>query len=269
MKTPQTRRFPVSRQGGRKRADPDRVAVEEPLEIRVRTGGTKKAATIGVTMRTPGGDRELAVGLLFSEGVVRRRGDVAEVACGPADSDPGGVVTVQLADEVDFDAGRLSRHLLTGSACGVCGRTTLDMLWQAGVRPFAERLRPDPAVLEILPDRMRAAQTLFDMTGGTHAAALFDLAGTLLEIREDVGRHNAVDKVVGRLLMSNRIPAPAGILAVSGRASYELVQKSLAAGIPCLAAVGAPSSLAVELAAEFRMTLVGFLGARGGNVYSG
>lgn len=253
----------------------DRVAAEEPLEIRLgyETGDGRTESSVSITMRTPGNDAELAVGFLFTEGILRSNDDIAFVKpCGPPAADTGNnnVVRVELESGIDVDLGRLQRHFYTTSSCGVCGKTSLDALRVSGAKKLhVGDARFDRTMLAALPDKLRAAQETFEETGGLHAAAAFDTAGDIIVSHEDIGRHNAVDKVVGTLLSRGRIPAGDLGLMVSGRASFELMQKALMAGMPLLAAISAPSSLAVDLAREFNMTLVGFL--RGGqfNVYAG
>jgi FdhD protein len=246
----------------------DVLAVEEPLEIRLdaTVGNGPVRRTVAVTMRTPGHDTELAVGFLFGEGIVRDRSEIDHV--GPR-GDSGNVVLVGLVRGADVDLPRLERHFYTTSSCGVCGKTSIDALRTASRHPLP---LGEPIVgatlIHSLPGALRAAQPTFDATGGLHASALFDLAGRLHSVHEDVGRHNALDKAIGAELLAGRLPAHDRVLLVSGRASFELVQKAVMAGIPILVAVGAPSSLAVQLAACAGMTLIGF--ARDGrfNVYS-
>lgn len=247
---------------------PDTLAAEEPLEIRLN--GTPLA----VTMRTPGDDFALAVGFLVSEGVVGRADEVARIAyCAGAQVDGGNtynVVDVRLAPGVPVPDHSLRRHVYTTSSCGVCGKASLDAVRTTARWPLEEGptgLTPD--TLALLPERLRAAQRIFDRTGGLHAAGLFTPEGEPLDVAEDVGRHNAVDKVVGRALRHDRLPLTGTLLAVSGRASFELAQKALMAGVPVLTAVSAPSSLAVDLAVESGLTLVGFLRGRSMNVYAG
>ncbi|MGW1120448.1 formate dehydrogenase accessory sulfurtransferase FdhD [Streptomyces tanashiensis] len=247
---------------------PDTLAAEEPMEIRV--GGRP----LTVTMRTPGDDFDLAAGFLVSEGVVRSAEDVAGIRyCAGATSDGGNtynVVDVVLAPDVAAPDASLERNFYTTSSCGLCGKASLDAVRTTAAWSVAEDpLRVGPEVLSALPDRLRAAQKVFDRTGGLHAAGLFSAEGELLCLREDVGRHNAVDKVVGHALRSGLLPLRGTVLMVSGRASFELVQKAVMAGIPLLAAVSAPSSLAVDLAAESGLTLVGFLRGTSMNVYCG
>jgi FdhD protein len=246
---------------------PDLLAVEEPLEIRMgwAVGGQREHRAVSVTMRTPGHDPELAVGFLFTEGIVSEPRDVAGVhRCRV-----GNVVRVDLRPGVAVDLARLERHTYTASSCGVCGKASLAAVRVAiRHRPPAARPTVDPRVVGRLPAALRAAQTIFDRTGGLHAAALFDPAGTLLLLREDVGRHNALDKLIGGEFLAGRVPLSERILLVSGRASFELVQKAAVAGIPVVAAVGAPSSLAVELASEFRLTVLGFVRPDRFNIYA-
>lgn len=246
---------------------PDTLAVEEPMEIRV--GG--RALT--VTMRTPGDDFDLAAGFLVSEGVLHAADEVVGIRyCAGATADGGNtynVVDVALAEGVAPPDASLERNFYTTSSCGLCGKASLDAVRTSAAWTVAEDpLRIGPEVLTALPDRLRAAQRVFDSTGGLHAAGLFTADGEMLCLREDVGRHNAVDKVVGHALRSGLLPLRETVLMVSGRASFELVQKAIMAGIPMLAAVSAPSSLAVDLAAEGGLTLVGFLRGASMNVYT-
>ncbi len=253
----------------------DWVAAEEPLEIRLgySVPGGRTAASVSITMRTPGNDEELATGFLYSEGIISHVDDLAEVAhCGAPAPDSGNrnVVRVDLAADVNVDIERLKRHFYTTSSCGVCGKSSLDALSAVGVEPLADGgFTIGSERLTGLPEKLRAMQITFDRTGGLHAAAVFNSQGEILLTREDVGRHNAVDKAVGTLLQDGRLPASDLGLLVSGRASFELVQKALVAGIPLLAAVSAPSSLAVRLANEFNVSLIGFLRGENYNVYSG
>jgi FdhD protein len=224
-------------------------------------------------MRTPGDDRALAAGFLYTESIVRAASDIASIdVCGPPAPDSGNhnVIRVELGRDVAVDLGRLQRHFYTTSSCGVCGKTSLDALRVTGLSPFAGSGPVfSEAVLTGMPDTLRAAQSTFEDTGGLHAAGAFDTGGRLVAVAEDVGRHNAVDKLVGRLLLDDALPASELGLMVSGRASFELLQKALVAGLPLLAAVSAPSSLAVSLAREFNMTLVGFLRGSNFNIYAG
>ena len=247
---------------------PDSLAAEEPLEIRV--GGRP----LTVTMRTPGDDFDLARGFLVSEGVVTSAGDVTSIRyC--AGATVGGantynVVDVLLDDAVPAPDASLERNFYTTSSCGVCGKASLEAVrtvsrWSVDSDP----VQMSPGTIATLPDTLRAAQRVFDRTGGLHAAGLFDADGTRSCVREDVGRHNAVDKVIGWAVGQGRLPLTGMTLMVSGRASFELVQKAVMAGVPALAAVSAPSSLAVDLAREMGLTLVGFLRGSTMNVYSG
>ncbi|MDH3267022.1 MAG: formate dehydrogenase accessory sulfurtransferase FdhD [Gammaproteobacteria bacterium] len=260
---------------GKQQLQADSVAVEEPLEIRLGWSTPEGRATrsISITMRTPGNDRELAAGFLFSESIVHVASDIASLEpCGdPApDSGNNNIIKVELAAGIKVDLARLQRHFYTSSSCGVCGKTSLDALHATGAVPQhgnSTTFRRD--VLTSIPAMLRASQKTFDATGGLHAAAAFTQAGELVVAMEDVGRHNAVDKVVGALLLTQQVPAAELGLMVSGRASFELMQKALLAGMPLLAAVSAPSSLAVQLAKEFDVTLVGFLRGESFNIYSG
>jgi FdhD protein len=249
---------------------PDQLAAEEPLELRVSAEqeGHRRRRTVAITMRTPGHDLDLAAGFLLSEGVIADAGAIWRIAHCP-DSVEGNIVDVDLGPEVAFDPERFSRNVYTTSSCGICGKTSIALVRALCRSPAAGSARFAPAVIRGLAETLRAAQAVFSRTGGLHAAGLFTAAGELLLLREDVGRHNAVDKVVGAQLLDRRLPATDRLLLVSGRASFELVQKALVAGIPALAAVGAPSSLAVELARDFGLTLIGFLRDGRFNVYAG
>ncbi|MEU6295679.1 formate dehydrogenase accessory sulfurtransferase FdhD [Streptomyces erythrochromogenes] len=249
---------------------PDTLVAEEPLEIRLN------GRPLAITMRTPGDDFALAVGFLVSEGVLGAASDVRAVTyCEGATEDGSNtynVVNVQLAAGVPVPDITLERNVYTTSSCGLCGKASLEAVRTASRFPgvvAADPVRVPAEVLSGLPDRLRAAQKVFDRTGGLHAAGLFTAEGELLDLREDVGRHNAVDKIVGRALQEGRLPLTGAVLLVSGRASFELAQKAVMAGIPVLAAVSAPSSLAVDLALESGMTLVGFLRGPDMNVYAG
>jgi FdhD protein len=251
----------------------DELAIEEPLEIRLEHAGPGgKDRSLSITMRTPGHDGELAVGFLFTEGVIGGPGDLRAVrpcTAGPACAN---VVRVALQDHVAVDPGRMERNFYTTSSCGVCGKTSIAALRARNPFPPAAAGAPPffPAgLLHQLPARLRAAQEVFAATGGLHASALFDRSGELVLLREDVGRHNALDKVIGRALLDGLLPLCDHLLVVSGRASFELVQKASMAGLPLLAAVGAPSSLAVALAREAGMTLAGWLRDGRFNVYTG
>jgi FdhD protein len=245
---------------------PDTLATEEPMEIRVGGPG-EEAVQVAVTMRTPGADYELAVGFLFTEGLIAP-GDVSRVAyC----DDLGGeeqrynVVTVTLGRA--FEHERLHRNFFATSSCGICGKAALDDV-EVRCAPVAPGPQVPASVLVALPDLLRGKQRIFDRTGGLHAAGLFTPGGELVSLREDVGRHNAVDKVIGEQVLGGRVPLPGHVLQVSGRASFEIVQKAAVAGIPIVAAVSAPSSLAVEAGTRFGMTIVGFVRDGRLNVYT-
>jgi FdhD protein len=268
------RRLTVSRPGADGAGPPedraDLLATEEPLGIRV------DGAALTMTMRTPGDDIELAAGFLVGEGVVGSAADIASMkecdgtSCGHTDHEQAGnIVDVTLAAGISIPAAA-RRSFLTTSACGVCGKTSVtDICLESRFPVAGDQVRVSPEVLAGLPDRLRAGQRVFARTGGLHAAGLFSAAGELVAIREDVGRHNAVDKVVGWALLRDQLPLAGRILLVSGRASFELVQKAALAGVPVLAAVSAPSSLAVDLAGEAGLTLIGFLRGASMNVYAG
>ncbi|MEO6827755.1 MAG: formate dehydrogenase accessory sulfurtransferase FdhD [Microbacteriaceae bacterium] len=255
--------------GDRRASREDFLAVEEPLEIRV--GGR----SLAITMRTPGHDVELAAGFLVSEGVISHRDDLDAARYCAGATEEGlntyNVLDLTLAPGVPAPDPSLERAFFTTSSCGLCGKASIDAVrTRSSYEVQADPLRINPAVLVTFPDRLRAEQAVFDKTGGLHAAGLFDAqTGELLVLREDVGRHNAVDKVVGWALQAGRVPLRGTVLMVSGRASFELTQKASMAGIPFLAAVSAPSSLAAELATELGMTLVGFLRGNSMVIYSG
>jgi FdhD protein len=243
----------------------DILAVEEPLEVRVKYGATEQ--NISVTMRTPGNDEELAVGFLFTEGVIKQGGDVASAAVVKENT-----VVVTLADRVEPVLGNAERNFYTTSSCGVCGKASIDAVKVAcnveDVYPY-DSLKCTPDLIYSLPEILRKQQAVFEQTGGLHACALFNMQGSLLLLREDVGRHNALDKLIGAALNNKMVPLSEHILILSGRASFELVQKAAMAGIKMIAAVGAPSSLAVQMAEEWNMTLIGFLRGQKFNIYSG
>jgi len=257
----------LSVRGGRRSERPDVLASEEPMEIRAHGPG-QDPVRVAVTMRTPGGDFELAAGFLFTEGLIGPR-DVRQVAyCDDVDTEEQrfNVITVVLADR--FDEGALHRNFFATSSCGVCGKVALeDVEVRCAPIPLGFRVGVD-TILE-LPERPRSAQRVFDRTGGLHAAGLFSAEGDLVTAREDVGRHNAVDKVIGEKLLAGALPLSERILQVSGRVSFEIVQKAAVAGIPVLSAVGAPSSLAVDAAERLGVTVVGFVRDGGCNVYTG
>ena len=263
----------VRRRGLRVVRSRDALAVEEPLEIRVSwqpAVGARSVERLAVTMRTPGDDFELVAGFLHTEGVVRHPDELATLTyCPGPEAQEYNVVEARLAPGVLFDVEGLRRNVYTTSSCGVCGKASLDAVEARACAVLPEGPRVDGALLPVLPDRLLDAQSVFARTGGLHAAGLFDVDGRLLTVREDVGRHNAVDKVVGRTFLDGALPAGDRLLVVSGRASFELVQKAVVAGIPVLVAVGAPSSLAVDLGRRFNQTLVGFARDGGCNVYSG
>ncbi len=245
----------------------DFLAVEEPLEIRLGCSGPtgRTQRVISVTMRTPGHDAELAVGYLCTEGIIATPEQVSAVH----ECKKGSVVRVELRSDVTVDLTRLERNFYTTSSCGVCGKTSLEAvrIKTAPCRCVSQPIL-EPAVIRGLPQKLRAAQVVFDSTGGLHAAALFNNSGKLLCIREDVGRHNALDKLIGAQFMAGQVPLSESVLLVSGRASFELVQKAVMAGIPVLAAVGAPSSLAVRLAEEHGLTVLGFVREDRFNIYT-
>jgi FdhD protein len=250
---------------------PDTLVAEEPLEIRVGPAGATRPP-LAVTMRTPGDDLDLALGFLLTEGVIAAAGDVvtARLCAGTDQPDTYNVVDVTLAPHVPAPATDLTRNFYTTSSCGVCGKASIEAVRTRSRFPVAGDPAPvAAATLASLPQRLRAGQRLFERTGGLHAAALFTTAGELVVVREDVGRHNAVDKVAGWALRERRLPLRGQVLLVSGRASFELTQKAWMAGIPVLAAVSAPSTLAVGMAEQAGMTLVGFLRGTTMNVYTG
>ena len=259
------RSYPIGRVGpdGEKR-DVDRVTVEEPLEIRV--GGQ----TLAVTMRTPGNDFELAAGLLLAEGIVSRPEEILRIEhCREVRSpeEEGNVVVVRTTAPASAALDRARRLLLTTSSCGLCGKGSIEAI-HGSFPPIVSEATLDPTVLVSLPDRLRLEQAAFRESGGLHGAGVFSLAGEPEAAREDVGRHNAVDKTIGALFLAGRLPLERSVLLVSGRASFEIVQKALAAGVPFVAAVSAPSSLAIDLARESGITLVAFLRDGTFNVYS-
>ena len=254
---------PALRSGGKSRDVHDELAREEPLEIRVR------GKSIVVTMRTPGHDDELAAGFLVTEGVIRKRKDVTEIAyCRQGEAaDYENTLNVFLSPAVAVDFERLTRHVFASSSCGLCGKASIESV-QQHFAPVKSRLKLPMKRILALPEQLRAAQATFAKTGGLHAAAIFDAKGKLFVLREDVGRHNAVDKVIGYGFLKGLLPFKAHVLLVSGRASFEIMQKSLAAQIPVVCAVSAPSSLAVEFARESGQTLIGFLRGETMNVYA-
>jgi FdhD protein len=256
---------------GNSLARSDRVATEEPMEIRLLAGGRK--VTAAVTMRTPGSDFELAAGFLFGEGMVQDPSDISSISyCVDEDLDEEqlfNIVNVKLRAGLIPDVRSLERHFYTSSSCGVCGKASLDSLDLRGCPAPAPGPRVSAKTVSSLPDALRSAQGIFESTGGLHAAGLFTSEGELVAVREDVGRHNAVDKLVGWALLERLLPLGDRVLMVSGRSSFEIMQKALAAGIPMVCAVSAPSSLAVDLARRFDMSLIGFLRGPRFNVYAG
>jgi FdhD protein len=252
--------------GGVSGERPDTLATEEPMEIRA-AGPDQELQPVAVTMRTPGGDFELAVGFLFTEGLIRPE-DVSRVAyCDnlPGEDQRYNVVSVRL--EHPFDAERVRRNFYATSSCGICGKAALDDV-EVLCGPVAAGPEVSAGILASLPHALRAKQSIFERTGGLHAAGLFSPEGALISIREDVGRHNAVDKVIGEQLLAGNVPLSGAILQVSGRVSFEIVQKAAVAGIPIVSAVSAPTSLAVEAGERFGMTIVGFVRDGGCNVYT-
>ena len=250
------------------RSRPDQIATEEPLEIRLKT-----KQTVAVTMRTPGADFDLTAGFLYSEGVVSHREDIRQMSyCVAEDVDAEqryNIVNVALREGLLPDLQPLERHFFTTSACGVCGKASIEALQIRGCPVIPTGMEVTAETIYSLPDKLRSAQGIFTATGGLHAAALFDAQGQLLKLREDVGRHNALDKLVGSAMLADELPLNNHIVMVSGRSSFEILQKCLTAGVPIVCAVSAPSSLAVELAREFGITLIGFLRGQRFNVYSG
>jgi FdhD protein len=245
----------------------DYLVAEEPLEIRVN------GSPLSVTMRTPGNDLELAAGFLLTEGIISSRAQIARLEYAPPARDQpaakNNVVEVALTPDADFDGSRLQRNFFVASSCGICGKTSIESVRVRGTRAPNPDFRISPEILCAIPDRLRAAQAIFERTGGLHGAALFSSQGELIGIREDVGRHNAVDKLIGWALLEGRTSLADCMMLVSGRAGFEIVQKALVAGVPLVASVSAPSSLAVQLAREFHLTLAGFLRGRRFVIYAG
>ncbi|MFN8489704.1 MAG: formate dehydrogenase accessory sulfurtransferase FdhD [Caldilineaceae bacterium] len=257
-------------ENGQMRRKSDYLATEEPLEIQLRAGGEQRIAAI--TMRTPGNDYELAAGFLYNEGIIHDKLDIVQMTyCVGSERDlqEYNMLNVTLRTERLPELPELDRHFFTNSACGVCGKTVLEELAKRILPPLPSGPQVNAELLSGLPDTLRQAQNLFESTGGLHAAALFDLTGRLIEVREDVGRHNALDKLIGWAFLNKQLPLHEKIILVSGRASYELLQKCRVAGAPIFCAVSAPSSLAVELAEQFGVTLVGFLRGARFNIYTG
>ena len=271
MTAPVTSTHIIRHEDGTTTGADDILVTEEPVEIRLGHGplDDRKEFRLSVTMRTPGHDEELALGFLFTEGLIADRTEVIRVEhCAQVKTEErGNVVRAELRPDVELDPARWQRNFYTTSSCGVCGKSSLEAVHaqcRSTITPWGD---VDPAVITTLPERMREAQTVFKHTGGIHAAALFDRQGQLLLLREDIGRHNAVDKLIGAAQLAN-LHLATGQLLVSGRAGFELVQKCVVAGIPLMAAVGAPSSLAVDLARGHGLTLVGFLRGARFNLYA-
>ena len=256
----------VTVEGEARRRRSDRLTTEEPLEIQLEGPGMEQRS-VAVTMRTPGNDFELAVGFLHTEGVIAGQEDVASVRyCAvPREEQHYNVVSVTVTRPLEFTP---QRNFYATSSCGVCGKASLDAI-EVRCAPVGPGPVVEPAAITAMPDALRAAQRVFERTGGLHAAALFDTSGKLVAVREDVGRHNAVDKLVGAELLAGHLPLSDSVLLVSGRSSFEIVQKAAIAGIPIIAAVSAPSSLAVDAARRFGITLIGFLRGKRFNVYTG
>jgi FdhD protein len=256
---------------GRARVSPDALATEEPMEIRLISSDDRQR--VAVTMRTPGADFELASGFLYGEGIVSSPEDISRISyCVDSDLDAEqqyNIVNVELRSGRSYDPRALERHFYTTSACGVCGKASLEQLELRGCPVIPPGPKITPETIYALPAKLREAQGLFDVTGGLHAAALFDEKGELVALREDVGRHNATDKLIGWALLEGRLPLSNHVVMVSGRSSFEILQKCLTAGVPVVCAISAPSSLAVDVARQFGITLVGFLRGNRFNVYSG
>jgi FdhD protein len=250
---------------GHLRRKVDYLAAEEPLEIRIG------AEPLSVTMRTPGHDRELAAGFLFTEGLIQRRAQIVKLQnAEPQDgANRGNVIEAELAPEAAPDFVKMRRHFFAASSCGICGKASIDSIRSRLLAAPNPDFRFDAEILVRLPDALRDSQDGFQRTGGLHAAALFDPNGKLLVLREDIGRHNAVDKVIGWALLESRVPLSDSLLLVSGRGGFEIVQKAIVAGVPVVASVSAPSSLAVRLARELHLTLIGFLRGRRFVIYAG
>jgi len=256
---------------GKQRLKQDVLATEEPMEIRLISGESKQ--TVAVTMRTPGNDFELAAGFLHGEGIISSRYDIGKISyCTDRDIDADqlyNIVNVELRTGVEVDIRPLERNFYTTSACGVCGKASLEQLELRGCPVIGPGPEIPAETIYALPEKLREAQALFDSTGGLHAAALFDAGGNLIALREDVGRHNATDKLIGWALLEGKLPLSGHIVMVSGRSSFEILQKCLQAGVPMVIAISAPSSLAVDVARQFNMTLIGFLRGERFNAYAG
>ncbi|TLD69635.1 formate dehydrogenase accessory sulfurtransferase FdhD [Phragmitibacter flavus] len=244
--------------------EPDWVATEEPLELRL------EGRALAVIMRTPGHDEDLAAGFLLTEGIIKKSTDLFELSVCPSNAEgesKGNVVEALLSNNTSINWDNLTRHVFTSSSCGLCGKATIDSIFQI-FPPVTADWQIPASIIRNLPDKLRQAQDTFTQTGGLHASALFDLEGNLIVLREDVGRHNALDKVLGHALRHNLLPLNNHLLMVSGRVSFEIIQKALAANIPLIAAVSAPSSLAVEFAQSAHQTLIGFLRGNKMNIYT-
>lgn len=254
---------------GQERSRFDELATEEPLEIRLSP--TNK--TLAVTMRTPGADFELVAGFLYSEGMIKNKSDIVKMSyCVDPNIDGEqrqNIVNVTLKPELNLNLKSLERHFFTNSSCGVCGKASIESLEQKGCPILTNDWLVNPNIIYNLPEQLKTAQSVFNTTGGLHAAALFNPEGTLLKLREDVGRHNALDKLIGSGFLADELPLNQRIVLVSGRTSFEIIQKCLMARIPIICAISAPSSLAVSLAQVFNITLIGFLRGQRFNVYSG
>lgn len=248
---------------GETRRVEDYLAAEEPLEMRAGSD------SLGVTLRTPGSDEELVAGFLFSEGIISSREDLIGLQLPGESSRERNLVRVLLGSKVRLEGGNAARRFSAGSACGVCGKASIAQLRRRGLRRPESASLISPEILSELPQKLRSVQAVFGRTGGLHAAALFTAGGELLAVREDIGRHNAVDKIIGWAFLQGRLPLSGQVLLVSGRGGFEIIQKTIAAGIPLLASVSAPSSLAVQLARELGLTLVGFLREQRFVIYSG
>lgn len=276
----QNKEFEISKfQRGKVLRFSDKIATEEPLEIRVVYGsaGKRRSKNVSITMRTPGNDSELAAGFLLSEGIIKTPSDLIGFESDgaiPEGGDVGNSIFVELSESAEFDPAKFQRHFYATSSCGVCGKASLETLRNQDVKPITESVTIERDLIFQLPDLLRKHQGVFDVTGGLHASGLFDLKGKFVAAREDVGRHNAVDKLIGAQILAKsdqtgELCLSGHLLVVSGRASFELMQKAIVARIPMLVAVGAPSSLAVELAREFNMILIGFTSTERFNVYAG
>jgi FdhD protein len=250
---------------GELRRKDDYLAAEEPLEIRVGD------EPLSVTMRTPGHDRELAAGFLFTEGFVQRLEQIVKLETREAQdgANRGNVIQAELVPDAAPDFVKMKRHFFAASSCGICGKASIDSIRSRLLRAPNPDFRLDAEILVRMPDALRSSQDVFQRTGGLHAAALFDPSGKLLVLREDIGRHNAVDKGIGWALLAGLVPLSDSVLLVSGRGGFEIVQKAIVAGVPVVASVSAPSSLAVQLARELRLTLIGFLRGRRFVIYAG